>query len=106
MQDKEYRNLSRIPAEEQVLWHLTRTGKFLFRDVRKILCWNVHKDLRFNLREWIARHLREKIAVTFRKAFSHVLHQVVGEPPSIWDFLLDQDLRFTWLSEFGYRVYP
>ncbi|GAQ93094.1 hypothetical protein KFL_012940015 [Klebsormidium nitens] len=106
MRDKEYRNLSREPAEEQILWHLTVSGKFLFRDVRRILCWHVHKDLRFNLREWLSRHLREKIACTVRKALSLVLQQVVGEKPSYWDIAYDDDLRLTWLTEFGYRVHP
>ena len=106
MQEKEYRSLTRIPAEEQVLWHLTISGKFLFRDVRRILCWPVHKDLRFNLREWISRHLRAKIACTARKALAFVLRQVVGEKPSYWDYAYDGDLRLTWLTEFGYRVHP
>ena len=104
---QEYKDLSGLPASEQVLWVLTRTGKFLIRDVRRILCLPVHKDLRFNLREWLKRQLRDHIRDVTRGALRLALHAVVGRRLTWRDYVSDQqDLSLGWLSEYAFRVHP
>ena len=103
---QEYKNLSGLPVGEQVLWHRTLTNQFLIRDVRKILCWHVHQELRFNLLEWLARRLRTKIQYATRKALKLALRKVVGEHLTWKDFSLDGDFELQWLTEFSFRVHP
>jgi hypothetical protein len=101
-----FRDLSRLPAGEQVLWHLVRTGKFPTRDVRRFACLPVHKDLRFNLLEYIIQPLRARCAVTARKALRLALRSVVGEKVDPFNYQLDRDLDLCWLAEFCYRISP
>lgn len=103
---QEYKDLSGLPAPEQVLWLLTKQGRFLFRDVRKILCFPVHKELRFNLREWLARRLRGKIHYVTVKALKLVLWKVAGRHLTWKDYSCDPDFQLCWLTEFAFRVHP
>jgi hypothetical protein len=101
-----FRDLSRLPAGEQVLWLLVRTGKFPTRDVRRFACLPVHKDLRFNLLEYIIQPLRARCAVTARKALRLALRSAVGEKVVPFDYQLDRNLDLSWLTEFFYRISP
>ncbi|GAQ90442.1 hypothetical protein KFL_006390070 [Klebsormidium nitens] len=103
---QEYKNLSGLSASEQVLWFFTRTERLLIRDVRRILCLPVHKELRFNLREWLKRRLRDKISVLTKRALQLVLQKVSGKTVTRGDYVLDPDLDLGWLSEFTFRVHP
>jgi hypothetical protein len=103
-----FRDLSRLPAGEQVLCQvLVRRGEFPTRDVRRLACLPVHKDLRFNLLEYIVQPLRARCAVTARKALRLALQSVVGEKLNqLYDYQLDRDLDLSWLTEFFYRTSP
>jgi hypothetical protein len=102
-----FRDLSRLPARERALWVLVRRGEFPTRDVRRLACLPVHKDLRYNLLEYIVQPLRARCAVTARKALRLALHSVVGEKlDQLYDYQLDRDLDLSWLTEFFYRTSP
>jgi hypothetical protein len=100
------RDLSRLPAGEQVPWHLVRTRKFSTRDVRRFACLPVHTDLRFNLLQYIIQPLGARCAVTARKTLRLAFRLVVGEKVDLFDYPLDQDLDLRWLTEFCYRISP
>jgi hypothetical protein len=101
-----FRDLSMLPAGEQVLWLLVRTGKFPTRDVRRFACLPVHKDLHFNLLEYIIQPLRARCAVAAKKALRLAFRSVVGEKVVPFDYQLDRDLDLSWLTEFFYRISP
>jgi hypothetical protein len=102
-----FRDLSRLPAGERVLWLLVRRGEFPTRDVRRFSCLPIHEDLRFNLLEYIVQPLRARCAVTARKALRLALHSVVGEKlDQLYDYQLDRHLDLSWLTEFFYRTSP
>jgi hypothetical protein len=73
------RNLSRLPAGEQVLWLLVKGGNFSTKDVRRFACLPVHKDLRYNLLEYIIQPLRDRSVLAARRALRLVFCTVVGD---------------------------
>jgi hypothetical protein len=99
-----FRDLSRLPAGEQVLWLLVKGGNFPTRDVRRFAYLPVHKDLRYNLLEYIVQPLRDRSVLAARRALRLVLRTVVGDQVDSWEFRLDQDLNLSWVTEFFYRI--
>jgi hypothetical protein len=99
-----FRDLSRLPAGEQVLWLLVKGGNFPTRDVRKLACLPVHKDLRYNLLEYIIQPLRDRSVLAARRALRLALRTVVGDQVDSWEYRLDRDLDLSWVTEFFYRI--
>jgi hypothetical protein len=99
-----FRDLSRLPAGEQVLWLLVKGGNFPTRDVRKLACLPVHKDLRYNLLEYIIQPLRDRSVLAARRALRLALRTVVGDRVDSWEYRLDRDLDLFWVTEFFYRI--
>lgn len=105
MREKRYRDLRGLPKPQQALWVHVLLGKLVIRDIRKILCWNVHEDVRLNLREYLLRYLLKKIHTASQQALNLALWQVVGDSIAVFA-TWDQDLRLSCVSEFTYRVPP
>jgi hypothetical protein len=87
-----FRDLSRLPAGERVLWLLVRGGNFPTRDVRRFACLPVHTDPRYNLQEYIIQPLRDRSALSARRALRLALRTVVGDKVYPWEYRLDRDL--------------
>jgi hypothetical protein len=79
-----FRDLSRLPAGERVLWLLVKGGNFPTRDVRRFACLPVHKDLRYNLLEYIIQLLRDRGALSARRALRLALRTAVGDKVYPW----------------------
>jgi hypothetical protein len=99
-----FRDLSRLPARERVLWLLVKEGNLPTRDVRRFACLLVHKDLRYNLLEYIIQPLRDRSALSTRRALRLALRTVVGDKVHPWEYRLDRDLDLSWVTEFFYRI--
>jgi hypothetical protein len=97
------RDLSRLPAREQILWLLVKGGNL--RDLRRFACLPVHKDLRYNLLEYIMQPPRDRSVLAARRALRLILRTVVGDTKvDFWEYRLDQDLNLSWVIEFFYRI--
>jgi hypothetical protein len=99
-----FRDLSRLPPGERVLWLLVKGGNFLTRDVRRFACLPVHKDLRYNLLEYIIQPLRDRSVLSAKRALRLALRSVVGDKVHSWEYGLDRDLGLSWVTEFFYRI--
>jgi hypothetical protein len=99
-----FRDLSRLPAGERLLWLLVKGGNFPTRDVRRFACLPVHKDLRYNLLAYIIQPLRDRSALSARRALRLASRTVVGDKVYPWEYRLDRDLDLSWVTEFFYRI--
>jgi hypothetical protein len=74
------------------------------RDLRKLACLPVHKDLRYNLLEYIIQPLRDRSVLAARRALRLALRTEVGDQVDSWEYRLDRDLDLSWVTEFFYRI--